>query len=266
MINNAIGIFDSGVGGLTVLKEIKRILPSENLFYFGDTARVPYGTKSKLTIIRYAQEISGFLIKKGIKLLVIACNTATALALDEIQKNIDIPVIGVIKPGCMGAIKETKNKNICVIGTSATISSKAYYTELIKLDNNISVLQIKTPLFVPFIEEGIVSGEILQKVIEMYLNNIKDKLDTLVLGCTHYPLIKSSLEEFLGNEVSIVDSAIHTADEVNKLLEEKNIKREPDKEGIIEYFVSDDIEKFKKIGEEFLGEKINNINHVSDFI
>jgi len=204
-----IGIFDSGIGGLTVFKEIDRSFPQANLYYIGDTARVPYGNKSEETIIRYSLELSDFLVKNfKVDVIVVACNTASSYAVEKIKSYLNIPVIDVITPGVLTAIKTTKNKKIGVIGTQATIRSKSYEKKLKEIDLNFKVYSKACPLFVPLVEEGKIKGKITRLIIEDYLNPLIDKgIDTLILGCTHYPLLKEEIESIYPY-INIVDSSM----------------------------------------------------------
>ena len=255
----SIGIFDSGLGGLTVLKEIRKILPNEEIFYFGDTARVPYGEKTRDLIIRYSKEITNFLLTKNISALVVACNTATALAIEELKKNYDIPIIGVIDAGVRSALSVTKTNEIGIVGTKATINSEKYKLEIHKRNKDIVVYQKACPLFVPIVEEGLLEGEIVENVIKHYLVDFDEKIDTLVLGCTHYPLLKDEIQK-LYPHLKIVDPAMETALDLKKALEDnlllENVK------GSVKYFVSDGVEHFRNIGNMFLNEEIEDIELV----
>lgn len=199
-----IGIFDSGVGGLTVLKAIRERYKNVDIVYLGDTARVPYGIRSKDTVIRYSLECASFLKEKGIDLLIVACNTASAYALERLETEMNFPVFGVIEPGVREALRRTKNKRIGIIGTSATVKS-GVYQELLKKEGAY-VLSKACPLFVPLVEEGLIEGDITRKVIEHYLKDFKGKIDALILGCTHYPLLKKEIENFL-KDVEVIDSS-----------------------------------------------------------
>lgn len=263
-MNNPIGIFDSGVGGLTVLKEIKKKLPNEKLIYLGDTARVPYGSKSKDTIIRYSIENTRFLLKFNIKLLVVACNTSTATSLKKLRETFSIPIIGVIEPGAKKAVEITKNNRVGVIGTEATIKSSAYEEEIKALNKKISVFSKACPLFVPIVEEGLLKGDIVDSIISHYLCFFKDKgIDTLVLGCTHYPLLKRAIAQFFGNSVNIVDSAKETSNMVLSLLKKEGLLA--DRNEVIEpdYFVTDAAERFLKVGKTILGQHLDKVSLVS---
>ncbi len=213
-----IGVFDSGVGGLTVLKALRDKYTEVDFVYLGDTARVPYGNKSAQTVIRYSLEGAEFLLSEGVDLLIIACNTASSYALDVLRENISIPVFGVIEPGVRRALETTKNRRVGVIGTKATVSSDAYGRLL--RSKGIEVFQKACPLFVPLVEEGILNGDIAQRIVEYYLTELKDKdIDTLILACTHYPLLKPVIEEFMGESVKVVDSAESTALEITPFVE-----------------------------------------------
>lgn len=255
----SVGIFDSGIGGLTVLKEVRKILPDEEIFYFGDTARVPYGEKTKELIIRYSKEITDFLSTKKISALVVACNTATALAIEELKKSYDIPIIGVIEAGVRSALRVTKTNEIAVIGTKATINSEKYKAEIHKRDKNVIVYQKACPLFVPIVEEGLLEGEIIDRVIKLYLDDFDEKVDTLVLGCTHYPLLKKEIQR-LYPKLHIVDPAMETALDLKRALEKNSFIE--NKNGNVKYFVSDGVENFKNIGNMFLDEEIEDIELV----
>jgi glutamate racemase len=244
-----IGIFDSGVGGLTVAREIARSLPNENLVYFGDTARVPYGSKSKDNIIRYSRQIIRFLEMKNVKAIVIACNTASALALDVVCKEIDIPIIGVIVPGAKVAVETTSNKKIGVIGTEATIHSNVYAQIMQQSDKEIKVASKACPLFVPLVEEGFAKHSVTREIIDYYLRPMKDSgIDTMILGCTHYPLLRSRIKEYLGEEITLVNPAYETALNLRELLWKRQLLNETKQENATsyEFYVSDAAEKFKE--------------------
>lgn len=215
-----IGLFDSGIGGLTVLRAIRERYPKVDLVYLGDTARVPYGNKSPQTVVRYSLECAEFLNSLGIDLLVVACNTASSYALEELRKAMHVPVVGVIEPGVKLALNSTRRKRVGVIGTRATIQSGSYKIPLEK--NGVEVFQKACPLFVPLVEEGLVQGEIAERVVEYYLAELKEKnIDTLILGCTHYPLLKPLIVEYMGKEVKVIDSAESTAEEIRPFVEDK---------------------------------------------
>jgi glutamate racemase len=263
MDGKPIGVFDSGIGGLTVLKEIFRELPGEGTLYLGDTARVPYGIRSAETVMRYSFENTGFLVAKGIKLLVIACNTASAVSLEEMKKRVSIPVIGVIEPGSKAAARATRNKKVGVIGTEATISSGAY-TRIIKtLDNDITVFSLPCPLFVPLAEEGFTDNDIAFMVAERYLKDIKDKgIDTLVLGCTHYPLLKGIISQVMGDGIVLIDSAVETVREIKETLVQYALEGDASHDPRRMFYVTDAPERFVAVGERFLGRQINHIEKI----
>ncbi|MDI6800757.1 MAG: glutamate racemase [Thermodesulfovibrionales bacterium] len=260
MNNRPIGIFDSGIGGLTVFKEVSRMLPDEDIVYLGDTARVPYGIRSPETVMRYSFECADFLLKQNIKLLVVACNTASAISLQEIQRNVSIPVIGVIEPGARAAVRSTANKKIGVIGTEATIRSSAYLKAIKLLDESIEAIGLPCPLFVPLVEEGWTDGMIAKMIVERYLKNLKDtSVDTIVLGCTHYPLLKDVIQDVMG-DVRLIDSAVETAKVVKDTL--KSQKARANRQGRQKFYVTDSPEKFVNVGERFLQNKIENIEKI----
>lgn len=251
-----IGVFDSGVGGLTVVREIMRQLPNENLVYFGDTARVPYGSKSKETIIHFSQQIVHFLQTKKVKAIVIACNTASALALDVLQNEIDIPIMGVVIPGARAAVRETCNKKIGVVGTEATIKSNMYTKLMQEQDSEVSVIGKACPLFVPLVEEGFTKHKITEEVIDIYLNEFKTSgIDTLILGCTHYPLLRSTIREYMGENIQIVNPAYETAMDLKKLLRDRQIENRELQEGEsanYTFYSSDAPLKFKAFANSIL--------------
>ncbi len=256
--NRSIGIFDSGVGGLTVAKSVRKLLPHEDIIYFGDTARVPYGNKSKATITRFAHQIMFFLMEKRVKLVVVACNTASSLSLGSLKRHYRVPVTGVIGPGVREAVRLSKNGRVGVIGTSSTVSSKAYDRELAKAKGSYRLFGKSCPLFVPLVENGFTSDPVTYKVARKYLKEFKAKrIDTLILGCTHYPLLKGVIAKVMGN-VRLVDSSLAVAREVKGMLGDKGLDacrgRRP---GTIRCYVSDDAEGFRKTAGMFLKEKID---------
>lgn len=262
--NAAIGVFDSGVGGLTVAREIIRQLPEESITYFGDTARVPYGSKSKDTIIRYSRQIIRFLKTKNVKAIVVACNTASAFALDTIEKEIDIPIIGVVKPGAKSAVESTKNKRIGIIGTEGTIKSELYTQYIQSIDPEITVVGKACPLFVPLVEEGMLHDSVTDEVASRYLESMKEEnIDSLILGCTHYPLLRSTVGKIMGPEVNLVNPAYETAISLDGLLRQNGIRADKDAKPEYEFYVSDAEEKFKEFANSIMPlhiEKINQIN------
>ena len=248
-----VGVFDSGVGGLTVAREIMRQLPGENVVYFGDTARVPYGSKSKNNIIRYSRQIIRFLRTKDVKAIVIACNTASALALETVQQETDIPVIGVIEPGARAAVRETRNGCIGVAGTEATIRSETYTKVIKRLRPDAQVIGKACPLFVPLVEEGFAKHHITEEVIDIYLSQMKETdIDTMILGCTHYPLLRSRIIRYFGEKVHIVNPAYETAMDLKAVLEEKGLLNDSEKTGEYSFYVSDAAEKFTEFAGSIL--------------
>lgn len=258
----AVGIFDSGVGGLTVLREVRKVLPNEKIYYFGDTARVPYGDKSKELIVRYSKQIVEFLLERKVSAIVVACNTATSLALEELNATYKIPIIGVIEAGVRTALYTTKENRIGVIGTAATIGSRKYEIEIKKRRNDTKVYSRACPLFVPAVEEGIISGKLIKQIARLYLAELDNKIDTLILGCTHYPLLKEPINE-LYPDLEIVDPARETAYDLKEILiKEKLLKNDAEKGKEVQYFVTDSSEKFKEIGTMFLEEMIEAVKVV----
>ncbi len=251
-----IGVFDSGFGGLTVVREIMRQIPNEKIVYFGDTARVPYGSKSKETVTRFSRQITHFLQTQNVKTIVVACNTASAYALDELEKEIDIPMIGVVKPGAKVAAEATKNGKVGVIATSATIGSEIYTTYIKQLKPQVSVTGKACPLFVPLVEEGLLEDPVTDEIASRYLLELIDiDIDTLILGCTHYPLIRNTIGRVMGDKVTLVNPAYETARELKLLLEQHNIlqDKKPDLgENRYQFFVSDGAEKFKTFANSIL--------------
>lgn len=265
MKDSPVGVFDSGVGGLTVVKELVKELPNEDIIYFGDTARVPYGTKSASTVKKFSIENTLFLLKFNVKLIIIACNTSSAVGLGLLQKFFSIPIIGVIKPGAKAAVRSTRNGRIGVIGTNATISSGAYEKEIKHLNDNIKVFGQSCPLFVPLVEEGWVKDEIAKNVASKYISPLKKKkVDTLILGCTHYPLLKSVIQDVMGKSVKLVDSAEETAKEAEDLLEECGLKTDSKRKGKLRIYVSDEPTKTSVFGERFLGRHVDLLERVKD--
>lgn len=251
-----IGVFDSGVGGLTVAREIMRQIPNEKIIYFGDTARVPYGSKSRETITKYSRQIVNFLREQKVKAIVAACNTASAYALDEIEKEIDIPIIGVVKPGAKIAAESTRNGKIGVIGTEGTIGSRIYSTYINEINRKIRVLGKACPLFVPLVEEGLWQDPVTDEIATRYLSELIDcDIDTLILGCTHYPLIRSTVGRIMGENVTLVNPAYETARELKELLERENLLNETKPElgnNRYRFYVSDMADKFQTFANSIL--------------
>jgi glutamate racemase len=253
-----IGIFDSGVGGLTVLHRLLHSVPREHLLYLGDTARHPYGTKSAAVVTRYSIENTEFLVDKGVKMIVVACNTASAVALDAVRERFDLPVIGVIEPGARAAVAATRNRKVGVIGTEATIASGTYTRALRALDPDLEIYTRACPLFVPLAEEGWVDNDVTRQTAALYLASLRQsRIDTLVLGCTHYPLLAATIAEYLGPEVQLVDSATETAREVERTLAAHHLAR-TEGVGSASFFVTDVPDRFTKIGGRFLGAAVDS--------
>ena len=253
----SIGIFDSGIGGLTVFNALRRRLPSENLVYLGDTARVPYGTKSPETVIRYSREIVQFLLKQRVKMIVVACNTASAFALPTLEQEFSIPILGVIKAGVQGGLKASPQKRLGIIGTEGTIRSGSYTREIMEHAPSAKVMTQACPLFVPLVEEGWLETPASRLIAETYLATLRNKIDTLILGCTHYPLLKKVIQEIMGPKVTLVDSAEEIAEEVATLLSSKILLKGGTR-GTDHFFVTDSSERFLQVGRLFL----NHLKHV----
>lgn len=264
MPDRAIGVFDSGVGGLTVLKEIQRLLPGEELLYLGDTARVPYGTKSPATVRRYALEAASFLTRRRVKMLVVACNTASSVALLDLENRFKLPVIGVIEPGAKRAVSVTRTGRIGVIGTEGTIKSGAYTLAIKQLAPDADVVALHCPLFVPLVEEGWLDHPVTRLAAEEYLGSLRHHgIDTLVLGCTHYPLLKNVLQQVLGPQVVLIDSAEETAIAVADRLQRQSHVRPLGEAIPPQFFVTDVPERFQRVGGEFLGCPLPKVEQVS---
>ena len=259
-----IGVFDSGIGGLTVVKAIVEDLPSESIIYFGDTARVPYGTKSKSTIVRFSLENVEFLLRHDVKCIVIACNTASAWALPTLRKYFKVPIVGVIRPGALAAVRQTRNKRIGVIGTNATIHSQAYETAIQRIDPTVKVFSQSCPLFVPLVEEGWLNGTICRQVAERYLEPLmRQRIDTLILGCTHYPLLAQTIQHVLGPRVVLVDSAKQTAVEVRGVLMGTDLLCGRREHPRYQFFVTDEPNHFNRVGQRFLGQLVGSVERVN---
>lgn len=266
-----IGVFDSGVGGLTVAREIMRQIPNERLIYFGDTARVPYGSKSKETVTKFSKQIVRFLETQKVKAIVVACNTASAYALEEIEKELDIPIIGVVKPGARVAAEATKNKKVGVIATAGTIQSQIYTEYIQGIEQDIQVIGKACPLFVPLVEEGLLEDPVTDEIATRYLNELKDiGIDTLILGCTHYPLIRSTVGRIMGEGVTLVNPAYETARELKGLLEKEELLN-PSTQRLgtnqYQFFVSDGADKFKTFANSILkyGILSAQVIHIEEF-
>lgn len=254
--NNPIGVFDSGVGGLTVAREIMRQLPNERIVYFGDTARVPYGSKSRETVTRFSRQIVHFLETQNVKAIVVACNTASAYALEELEKEVNIPMIGVVKPGTRAALAVTVNKKIGVIGTEATINSGIYSRYIQENDREVTIIGKACPLFVPLVEEGLWEDPVTDEIARRYLAELVDSgIDTLILGCTHYPMLRSTVGKIVGEQVTLVNPAYETARELKALLADKGLESEHRPElgtELYRFYVSDAADKFQRFANSIL--------------
>ena len=261
-----IGVFDSGVGGLTVAREIMRHLPNENIVYFGDTARVPYGSKSKETIIRYARQIIHFLQTQDVKAIVIACNTASALALEVVREEFDLPILGVVEPGARAALAVTETGKVGVIGTEGTVRSAMYEKVIAGMDPNVEVVAKACPLFVPLVEEGFKKHHVTDEIIDYYLESMKESdIDALILGCTHYPLLRSKIRDYVGDKITLVNPAYETAMDLKLLLEEKELANEKREDGRASYtfYVSDAADKFKQFANSILPYDIETTKQIN---
>lgn len=262
-MNQAIGVIDSGVGGLTVAKEVMRQLPNEKIIYLGDTARCPYGPRTTREVKRFTWELTHFLLEKNIKMLVIACNTATAVALDEIQRELPIPVLGVINPGARAAIKRTKNYRVGIIGTEVTVKSGAYEKALKSLNSRLFVTGQACPKFVPLVESGEYDGPIAERIVNEALKPFLDQnLDTLILGCTHYPLLESLIKNVMGDTVNVISSGDETAREISAILQYNGLLAMTDAEPEHEFFTTGSKWMFSKIASQWLGTPINNVKKI----
>jgi glutamate racemase len=260
-----IGIFDSGVGGLTVLRAVRRRLPAERVIYLGDTARVPYGTKSPATIERYAVEDAAFLVEKGVKMIVVACNTASAMSRERLRAEFNVPLLSVLGPGARLAARMTRNGRIGVIATEATVESGAYERAIRESsgDRAVEIVSRACPLFVPLVEEGETDSPVAQMMAEQYLAPMREeRVDTLVLGCTHYPLLKHVIGETMGPEVVLVDSAEATAEETAQLIETHGLRNQETRAGTAEFYVTDAARRFHRIAERILGESLEHLEAV----
>lgn len=260
----ALGVFDSGVGGLTVVQAINLLLPNEDIVYLGDTARVPYGSKSSETVIRFAKEDCQFLLQHEVKAIVIACNTATAHALPFLKSEISIPIMGVLESGVEAALAATRTGKIGIIGTQGTISSEAYQRELFKRQPSISIVAKATPLLVPLVEEGWLDHSATRLVVEEYMEPfVKEKVDTLVLACTHYPLLKLLFQEFLGSDVVLVDSALTCARHLQDELEGLSLNKKEEGMGNIDIYLTDISLQFENIAKRFLKRSVRKVEAIS---
>ncbi len=262
-----IGVFDSGVGGLTVVREIMRQIPQERIVYFGDTARVPYGGKSTNTLIRYTRQIIRFLKTRGVKAIVVACNTASAVALEAVRDELDIPIIGVVRPGAKVAVQATKNKKIGIIGTETTVNSQMYVQLIQGMEPETQVIGKACPLFVPLVEEGWTKDSVTEEVARRYLADLQNSdIDTLILGCTHYPLLRHMVGDIMGEQVTLVNPAYETAVELRALLERLGIANDGENknfENPYEFFVSDTADKFKTFANSILPCDVTSIKQIN---
>ena len=258
-----IGVFDSGLGGLTVANAIKEKLPNENIVYLGDTARVPYGNKSTFLVTGYATQITNFLLGENAKLIVVACNTASALALPALQSKYQVPILGVIIPGSQAAVHATRNKHVGVIGTIATINSNAYNKVLNEIESSIQITAQACPLFVPLVEEGWLNGPVPSEITASYLKSINvANVDTLILGCTHYPLLKPMIRDHVNDNTVLIDSAETVAKETATILLEKKMSADGSNKGLLKCFVTDSPIQFEGIAKRFLGYSLDNVQTV----
>lgn len=259
MNNKYIAVFDSGLGGLTAVKELMRVLPNENIIYFGDTGRVPYGSRSDSTIIKYVRSDVNFLKTFDVKLIIVACGTASTVALPHIKNEIDIPMIGVLSPTVQAAVKATKNKRIGVLGTSGTIGSGKYEEEIKKIDPDIFVYNKACPMFVPLVENGFIDDEVAYLVCKKYLDEVlSEGVDTIILGCTHYPLLEKSISKIAGPDVTLINSGAVTADYTQKYLENNSMLSTQSSDAQYRYYVSDSIDNFAGVADTFLGKHIED--------
>lgn len=264
-MNNSkpIGVFDSGVGGLTVVKEMLAATPNEHIIYFGDTARVPYGTKSARVVREFALQDAQILLKHDVKMIVVACHTATSMAMDALTERFALPIIGVVEPGVKAALETTKNGKVGVIGTRSTISSGTYPRLLNEAGSDVEVFSQACPLFVPLAEEGWLDHEVTRQVAHIYLDSfLKNRIDTLILGCTHYPLLKPLLTRVLGSDIQLIDSAEETAKAVMTVLRLHALHADPEQVAAHCYLVSDIPHQFRQIGERFLGQRLESLSQV----
>lgn len=258
-----IGIFDSGVGGLTVFRAIRERLANESLIYLGDTARIPYGTRSVSTVQRYAREDAAFIESRRVKLIVVACNTASALATEQLTRECSVPVIGVIRPGATRAIQSTRTGRVGVIATEATIASGAYERELRAQRDNVEIISRACPLFVPLAEEGWAGHPVTRQVAEEYLGELRDyKVDTLVLGCTHYPILRPVIESVVGDGINYIDSGEAVAAEVVRVLDERDLRSTSQEPGSEHFYVTDAAVRFRRVAELFLGRPLERVETV----
>lgn len=258
-----IGVFDSGVGGLTVFRAIEQRLPNESLIYLGDTARIPYGTRSPETVERYALEDAAFILSKNVKAIVIACNTASAHAAGRLARECPVPVLGVIEPGARQAVEKTRNGYIGVIATEGTVASGAYEQAMLRFSGGLEIISRACPLFVPLAEEGWLKHQVTRQVAEEYLAELRaSRVDTLVLGCTHYPILRPVIEDVMGDQIAYIDSGEAVAEEVARLLVEQRLMREDESARTEEFYVTDSAARFRRVAELFLGRPLESVSIV----
>ena len=262
--NSPIGVFDSGLGGLTVLKSLENMLPNESFIYFGDTAHVPYGTKSAEAVIKYSQNILDYFLEHNTKAVVIACNTASAVAYHVLQKNYSIPLFDVVSPSVEYACQESITKNIGVIGTTSTVSSKAYSRQFAEKNIHFAIHEISCPLFVPVIEEGWADTSVAREIASIYLQDFQENnIDTLILGCTHYPIMANTIQSVLSSHVQLVFSGETVGQKLSRYLNENNLINTSSSGGHINFYVSDFPQKFDALGSRFFGRKLIDVTHIS---
>lgn len=263
---NPIGIFDSGLGGISVVRAVMNLMPDERLIYFGDTARVPYGSKSNETVRRFAQQITNFLLEHQVKMVVVACNTASAVALDDLRSRWNLPILGVIEPGSQAAASNSPNGRIGVIGTTSTIHSGAYERALKTINPHLNVISKECPLLVPMVEEGWPDDDVLAGVLARYLGNFNQtNIDSLILGCTHYPYLRNAIQNTVGPGVNLIDSGEETAKAVAEILKSKDLIHKPshgEGERRHHFYVSDFPQRFQETATRFLGRTLENLFRV----
>ncbi len=258
-----IGVFDSGLGGLTIVREMRRRLPNETIIYFGDLARLPYGTKSREQILTFSIQNTLFLMKQKVKAVVVACNSSSSAAYSFLKNHFNLPVVDVIAPAVEAAAEATRSQRVGLIATQATVDSGAYEKALKRANSKIKVFSSACPLFVPLVEEGWHNGKITSQIIDFYLKEIlKKKIDTLILGCTHYPLLKEGISKVIGPKIKLIDSIDPTVQKLSLLLREKELSYPEARHGELKIFVSDTPRNFVKVGQKFLGEKLNHVEVV----
>lgn len=258
MNNKSIGVFDSGLGGLTAVKQIMQELPNENIIYFGDTGRVPYGTRSRDTILKYTRGDIRFLNTFDVKVIVIACGTASSISMPAIKDEFDVSIVGVVDATVYAAVRATKNKKIGIIGTTGTIKSGSYEKQIKEYDSGMQTFVRACPMFVPLVENGYFDTEVTRLIVEEYLKEIREQgVDTLILGCTHYPLLKKAIREYMGDDVTLIDPGVEVSKYLKKKLDDEMAHSEKVDENQYRYYVSDDVSSFEELGSIFLEREIN---------